>query len=70
MISKIKNNSDLRDYLRYVIEDEGIQVAVDERLDENEYVGIKVDDYYNDLHQAVIPKSTDYVVIVDNSCDS
>ncbi len=70
MVTKIKNNPRLRIYLRSRIEDEGIEVGVDEGLSENEYVGIKVDGYYNGLHQAVIPKSVDYVVVVDNSCDS
>ncbi len=70
MISRIKNNPNLRDYLRYQIEDEGIEVEVDQKLLENEYAGIKVDDYYHGLRQSVIPKAVDYVVAVDNSCDS
>lgn len=70
MISRIKNNLQLKGYLRYNIEDEGIEVGVDPNLKEDEYIGIKTDDYYGGLHQAVIPKSTDFVVIVDNSCDS
>ena len=70
MVSKIKNNPKLKDYLRNKIEDEGIEVEVDARLQENEYVAIKVDDFYNGLHQAVVPKATDYIVVVDNSCDS
>ncbi len=70
MISKIKNNPKLEDYLRDRIEDEGIEVSVDEKMQANEYVGIKVDDYYNGLHESVVPKATDFVVVVDNSCDS
>ncbi len=70
MIAKIRNNPRLRIYLRDRIEDEGIEVGIDGNLSQNEYVGVKVDDYYNGLHQPTVPKSVDYVVVVDNSCDS
>lgn len=70
MIAKIRNNPCLRIYLRDRIEDEGIEVGIDGNLSQNEYVGVKVDDYYNGLHQPTVPKSVDYVVVVDNSCDS
>ena len=70
MISKIQNERRLKDCIRYEIEDEGIGVGVDEKLTHDDYIGIKVDDYYNGLHIATPPKSTDYVVVVDNSCDS
>ena len=70
MISRIQNERRLKDWIRYEIEDEGIGVEVVERLTKAEYIGIKVDDYYNGLHDAAPPKATDYVVVVDNSCDS
>ena len=69
MITKIKNDPRLRIYVRDKIEDEGIEVQVDQNLDESEFASIKVDEFYNGLHHAVIPKSVDFVV-VDNSCDS
>ena len=69
MISKIQNERRLKDCIRYEIEDEGISVGVDEKLEKTEYIGIKVDDYYNGLHDLTPPKSTDFVVVVDNSCD-
>ena len=70
MISRIQNEPKLKSCIRYEIEDEGIEVGVDEKLTHSEYAGVKVDDYYNGLHDATPPKATDYVVAVDNSCDS
>ena len=70
MISRIQNEPKLKSCIRYEIEDEGIEVGVDEKLTHSEYAGVKVDDYYNGLHDAMPPKAADYVVAVDNSCDS
>ena len=68
MISKIQNERRLKDCIRYEIEeiqpDDGhkINVEVDKRLTHKDYVGIKVDDYYNGLHINKPPKSVDFVV--------
>lgn len=73
MISRIQNESKLRNCIRYEIEeiqlDNGskINVDVDERLTHRDYVGVKVDDYYKGLHIAKPPKSVDFVVVVKNS---
>lgn len=69
MIQKIKEEKTLKPYVRYIIEDAGIEVGVDSKLTEDEYIGVKVDDYYNDLPENP-PKSVDYVVAVDCSCDA
>lgn len=69
MLQRIKNEKTLRPYIRYAIEDAGIEVGVDPGLTEEEYIGIKVDDYYNGLSENS-PKSVDYVVAVDCSCDA
>lgn len=71
MISKINNNRNLRPYCRHDISDEGVVVPVSETLGEESFVGVKVDDYYNDtIKDNNCPKSVDYVVAVDCSCDS
>ena len=73
MISRIQNECRLKDCIRYEIEeiqpDDGhkINVEVDKKLTHRDYVGIKVDDYYNGLHIGKTPKSVDFVVVVKNS---
>lgn len=70
MLQMIKSEKTLKPYLYYVIEDEGIEVGVEPTLSEDEYVAIKVDDYYNGLHVVAPPKSVDFIVVVDCSCDA
>ena len=71
MIPKITNDSRLEKYTRHRIEDAGIEVEVEETLTENEYIGIKVDDYYMGLKlQGETPKAVDYIVAVDCDCDN
>ena len=65
----IKMNKAFANHLFWKIEDSGIHVEVDSKLTENEYVGIKVDNYYNGLHMARPPKAVDFVVAVDCECD-
>lgn len=73
MISRIQNEPKLKSCIRYEIEeiqpDDGhkINVEVDKRLTHKDYVGIKVDDYYNGLHINKPPKAVDFVVVVKNS---
>lgn len=70
MIQTIVNEKSFRGCLHHKIEDEGVGVSVDSRLTQDQYIGIKVDDYYTSLHQKVIPKAVDFVVAVDCECDS
>jgi hypothetical protein len=70
MLEQIKCTSGLIPYLHKIIEDEGIIVDVDVSLDENNYIGIKIDDYYNGLHDSTTPKAVDFIVIVDCVCNS
>ena len=69
MIKAIKSNTRLTPYLKTKIEDSGIVVNIAPDLSENDYVAIKVDDYYSGLKIATPPKAVDYVVIVDCKCD-
>ncbi len=70
MLQMIKSEVTLKPYLYYVIEDEGIEVEVETTLSEDEYISVKVDDYYNGLHLATPPKSVDFIVVVDCSCNA
>lgn len=69
MIQMIKQEARLKKYLYHEIEDAGISVAVDSKLSKDEYIGIKVDEYYMGLHRKVIPKAVDFIVAVDCECD-
>lgn len=68
MIQKIKNCKELIPYLKNVIEDEGIEVGIDEKLMPEKLAIIKIDDYYNSMHMRFPPKSIDFVVVVDCTC--
>ena len=71
MIKTIRNNGKLNKYIKDTIEDAGIEVKVAPELCTEQYVGIKVDDYYNDQHlDGETPKSVDYIVPVDCECNS
>lgn len=70
MIKQIENERRLEGYTTRRIEDAGLKVAVDPLLEAEEYIGIKVDDYYNGLKlMGETPKAVDYVISVDCSCD-
>lgn len=70
MIQQITEERRLKDYIAWEIEDAGIEVGVSPDLSRNEYVGIKVDDFYNGLKlMGETPKSVDYIVAVDCSCN-
>ena len=69
MIQTIKKEGKLKKYLYHEIEDAGISVSVDARLSEDEYIGIKIDDYYMGLRQKITPKAVDFIVTVDCECD-
>ena len=70
MLHQIKDTDELKDYLSYQIEDAGLQVGVDPTLSEDEYIGIKVDDYYMGLRLGgETPKAVDFIVSVDCQCE-
>ena len=50
MIKTIKNDAQLCNYTTHQIEDAGIEVAIDDTLDKEQYIGIKIDDYYIGLN--------------------
>ena len=68
MIEMINSENTLIPFLHHKIEDEGKEAEVDSTLKPEEYIGIKVDDYYNTFTNP--PKSVDFIVAVDCSCDS
>ncbi len=70
MIQTIVDEKDFKGCLYYKIEDEGVEATVDPALTTDQFVGIKVDQYYANLHQKVIPMSVDFVVPVDCECNS
>ena len=70
MIQEIKNCKELIPYLKNMIEDEEIEVGIESNLREEQLAIIKVDDYYNNLHMAIAPKSIDFVVAVDCECSA
>ena len=70
MIQTIEADRRLNKYLHRVIEDAGIEARGDESLTEEEYVGIKIDDYY--MGQRLggeTPKAVDFIVTVDCGFD-
>lgn len=70
MISKIRADKTLKQYLYDVIEDEGIRVNVEESLTSEDFLAIKVDEYYMGLHSANPPKAVDFIALVDCTCDA
>lgn len=70
MIRKIETNRNLKNYIHREIEDAGVRVGVDTSLAREEFVGVKVDDYY--MGQRLggeTPKAVDFVVAVDCGFD-
>ncbi len=47
MIDLIKREKRLAAFCRYDIEDEGISAEIEHNLSDDEYIGVKVDDYFN-----------------------
>lgn len=70
MIRQILKERRLKKCISWKIEDAGLEIGVDPSLSEDEYVGIKVDEFYNGLKlMGETPKSVDYIVAVDCSCN-
>ena len=56
MIQQISQERQLTKYTTHKIQDEGIEVSIDPLLSPDDYIAIKVDDYYNRLHLKLHPK--------------
>lgn len=70
MIQTIEADRRLNKYLHRTIEDAGVEVEVDASLSEDEYLGIKIDDYYMGLRLGgETPKAVDFIVTVDCGFD-
>lgn len=70
MLQQILQTKELQKYLTHEIADAGLQVDVDTALSKNQYIGIKVDEYYMGLHLGnETPKVVDFIVSVDCECD-
>lgn len=70
MIQTIEKNRKLNKYIYRTIEDAGVEVKVDDNLKENEYLGIKVDEYYMGQHLGgETPKAVDFIVTVNCGLD-
>lgn len=70
MVNMIKTDARLVPYLRTTIEDAGIEVGLDPKLQIDDFAAIKVDDFYAGQKLATPPKAVDFVVTVDCQCDS
>lgn len=70
MIKQIIEEKRLHPYTTHVLEDSGIEVMVAPNLAEEDFIGIKVDDYYMGLKLGKdTPKAVDFIVSVDCQCD-
>jgi hypothetical protein len=71
MIAQIEQEKSLKQCTTRKIEDEGLEIAVDSTLKDEDYIAIKVDDYYNSLKMGgETPKSVDFIVSVDCQCSA
>lgn len=68
MIKAIQQDSRLANFIYYDFEDSGVKVNVCSSLSKNDYIGVKIDDYYNATQPRNTPKSIDFIVSVDCSC--
>lgn len=66
MIAQIESDEKLQEHCTRKFEDEGVVIEVDPHLRSKEYVGVKVDDYYNSLKpKRENFKTVDFVISVD-----
>lgn len=70
MIEAIQQDSKLGNFIHYDFEDSGVKVNVCSSLSKNDFIGVKIDDYYNSTQPGTAPKSIDFIVSVDCSCGS
>ncbi len=60
----IRKHQILSNYLKEECAEEGVCVEIDNRISKEDYVIIKVDDFYNDLNIAERPASPDCLIIL------
>lgn len=70
MVQQIKECKELIPYLKDIIEDEGIEVGISEKIGCGSIAIIKVDEYYAGLHITTPPKAVDFLAVVDCECAS
>lgn len=71
MIQQINQTCSLKEYITHEIEDAGLAIEVDSKLTSDEYIGIKIDDYYGGLKlRGETPKAVDFIVSVDCQCNA
>jgi hypothetical protein len=71
MIAQIEQEKKLKQYTTRKIEDAGLKIEVDPTLKNEDYIAIKVDDFYNGLKLGgETPKSVDFIVSVDCQCNA
>jgi len=69
MIYTIRTDGSLCPLLQTVVQDVGITVNFNPRVDiVNDVAILKIDDYYNNLRQPDTPKSIDNIVVIDCRC--
>lgn len=64
LLSNIKKNQQLTDFIKDNCSDEGMCVEIDDKIAKNEYLVIKVDDYYNSLGLADTPAAPDCLIVI------
>ena len=70
MIRSILNEKELQDFTCHQFSDAGITVEVNNHLSTTQYIGVKVDDYYNKNFPMQAPKAVDFIVSVDCTCQA
>lgn len=63
LIETIKSNSEIADFIKPKCEDGGICVEIDESVSNENYVIIKVDEFYNSLKIKSPPPSVDCLIV-------
>lgn len=65
ILDTIRNHQILSNYIEERCDEEGVCVEIDSRISKDNYVIIKVDDYYNSLNIAERPASPDCLIILE-----
>ena len=63
LLNLLREEAQLKAYIRERCEDAGICIDIDEAIEKEHIVIIKVDDYYNDLHLKTTPPSVDCLIV-------
>ncbi len=64
LLNNIKENQYLTDFIKDECSDERMCVEIDNKIAKNEYLVIKVDDYYNSLGLTHTPASPDCLIVI------